>query len=196
MDPGVGTARLCLGIVQVIWPDFPDGVFFVALGSIRDPALVTTAITQVLSVEEAGDRSLTDLLKSYIRDKSLLLVLANFAHVLPVAILVAELLPTCPRLTVLATSRVPLHIRAERQFLVAPLALPDLTDSCDVRTTPGRPVTFRRYLAAAAVCRPLRSFLKSLPTPSVRDTLLGYGISIISFRLERYRVGDRSAPRT
>src|SRR5262245_35121296 len=66
--PRVGKARLDLGISQVIWPDFPDGVFFVALGSIRDPALVATAITQMLNVNEAGDRLLTDLLKSYIRN--------------------------------------------------------------------------------------------------------------------------------
>ena len=60
------------------------------------------------------------------RTTRLLLVLDNVEHLTGAAPVVADLLGACPGLTVLATSRQPLRLRAEREVPVAPLALPNL----------------------------------------------------------------------
>ena len=66
-------------------------------------------------------RSLVDILRHYLRDKCLLLLLDNFEHLLPAALLVGELLATCEQLTVLVTSRAVLHLAAEHEYTVAPI---------------------------------------------------------------------------
>jgi predicted ATPase len=106
--------------------DFVEGVYFVPLASISDAGLVVNTINRVLGVKETGELSPFDLLKSYIQDRHLLLLLDNFEQVLPAAPGIANLLAACPRLKVLVTSRAVLHIRGEYDLSVSPLELPDL----------------------------------------------------------------------
>jgi predicted ATPase/DNA-binding CsgD family transcriptional regulator len=106
--------------------DFVEGVYFVPLASISDAGLVVNTINRVLGVKETGELPPFDLLKSYIQDRHLLLLLDNFEQVLPAAPGLANLLAACPRLKVLVTSRAVLHIRGEYDFSVSPLELPDL----------------------------------------------------------------------
>src|SRR6266699_2698139 len=68
--------------------------------------------------------------------QQLLLLLDNFEQLLPAAPFVAELLSACPDLKILVTSREVLHLRAEHQFPVPPLALPDLKHLPDSETLP------------------------------------------------------------
>ena len=86
---------------------FADGVWFVELAPIRDPALVVPTIARALGVGEDGGEPLAARLASTLRDRRLLLVLDNFEHLVAAAPLVADLLAACPRLTVLVTSRAP-----------------------------------------------------------------------------------------
>jgi predicted ATPase/class 3 adenylate cyclase/DNA-binding CsgD family transcriptional regulator len=123
---GAGKTRMALQVAAELSEAFPDGVFFVNLAPISDPELVIPTITQVLDVKEMGEHSLLDLLKAFLREKPLLLLLDNFEQVVRAVVQVAELLATCPRLRVLVTSRVALHVRAEHEFALPPLALPDL----------------------------------------------------------------------
>ncbi len=124
---GVGKTRLALQVASDLLDDFEAGVCFVQLAPVSDPALVIATIARALEMKEAGDRPLFDLLKEYVRDNSLLLLLDNFEQVLPAAPLLSELLAECPDLKILVTSRAVLHVRGEREFPVPPLALPDLT---------------------------------------------------------------------
>ncbi len=105
--------------------DFPHGVWVVDLTAIEDPALVGTTIAMALRVQVLAGQAVADALKAYLHEKQLLLVLDNFEQLLPAAPLVAELLAAAPLLKVLVMSRVPLHLRGEREFPVAPLRLPD-----------------------------------------------------------------------
>ncbi len=123
---GVGKTRLGLQVATDMLDDFVEGVYFVPLASISDAGLVVNTINRVLGVKETGDLSPFDLLKSYIQDRHLLLLLDNFEQVLPAAPGLANLLAACPRLKVLVTSRAVLHIRGEYDFSVSPLELPDL----------------------------------------------------------------------
>jgi predicted ATPase len=123
---GVGKTRLAIAVAAGVADEFDDGVGFVSLGPIHDPSLVASAIVQALGVPESGNRSPTEALQAFLRDKALLLVLDNFESVATAAPVVAELLAACPRLKALVTSRAVLRVSGEHDFLVPPLPLPDL----------------------------------------------------------------------
>jgi predicted ATPase/DNA-binding SARP family transcriptional activator len=122
---GVGKTRLALQVAADLLDAFGDGVVFVDLAPIRDPALVASTVAQTLGVRETGEQSLVASLKRYVREKQLLLVLDNFEQVLQAAPTVAELLGAAPSLKVLVTSRAVLRLRGEQEFAVPPLARPD-----------------------------------------------------------------------
>jgi predicted ATPase len=141
---GVGKTRLALRVAEELAGDpstgsgqalsnakgqaFPDGLWFVDLAPVRDPALVASAVAGVLGVRETASRTLVAGLRAFLRGKQALLLFDNCEHVLDAAPLVTELLAACPRLAVLATSRAVLRLSGEHAFLVPPLPLPDLTD--------------------------------------------------------------------
>jgi predicted ATPase/DNA-binding CsgD family transcriptional regulator len=130
---GVGKTRLALAAVHRIETDggdrFPDGVTLVDLTSVRDPALALSAIMYALGLQEIGGQPSLQRLAEALRGQQLLLVLDNVEQILPaVAAHFAELLEACPTLALLVTSRVPLQVRAEQTFRIAPLPVPDLSE--------------------------------------------------------------------
>ena len=127
---GVGKTRLALAAARELVDAFADGVAWVELAPIHDrpervPELMATAIARVVGAREVAGQSVTAALAAALRRRTLLLVLDNCEHVLAAAPLVAELLAGCEGLRVLATSRVRLQLRGEREVPVAPLAVPD-----------------------------------------------------------------------
>jgi len=125
--PGIGKTRLGLQVAAEVLDHFDDGVFFIALAPVRDPHLVATIIAQTLGLKETSAQPLVGRLTNYLWDKQLLLLLDNFEQVVDAATIVTDLLAAGPRLKALVTSRVALRVRAERQFPVPPLGLPDPT---------------------------------------------------------------------
>jgi len=121
---GVGKTRLALAVAAELRDAYPDGVTFVDLSALRDPALVAATVARALGLREEGALGARDLLPAYLRDKRVLLVLDNLEQVVEAAPLVGELVAACPSLAVLATSRVALRVRAEQRFDVPPLAVP------------------------------------------------------------------------
>jgi transcriptional regulator with XRE-family HTH domain len=125
---GCGKTRLALEVAAGLLGSggFPDGIFFAGLASLGDPELVLSTVAHTIGVAEVAGRSPLGSLAEYLRSKALLLVLDNMEHLLAAAAGVATLLESCPRLRVLATSRVPLHIYGEREVSVPPLQTPAL----------------------------------------------------------------------
>jgi len=122
---GSGKTRLALQAAAEALDAFPDGVSFVPLASLADPTLIPSAVAQALVVPEQGGRPVVEVLRDYLAGKQFLLILDNCEHLLAaVADLVADLLAASASLTVLATSRAPLRLRAEQEWEVPPLALP------------------------------------------------------------------------
>jgi predicted ATPase/class 3 adenylate cyclase len=121
---GSGKTRLSLHVGADLLDGFPDGVWLVELAALREPALVVPTIAAVLGLKEAGGTPILDTLKEHLRDKKLLLVLDNFEQVVGAALHVGQLLSNSPDLKVLVTSRAPLRINGEKEYPVAPLALP------------------------------------------------------------------------
>lgn len=115
---GTGKTRLGLQVAAEVSDRFADGVFFVNLAPLSDPELVISGAAQALGVKEIGGQSILDLMKAFLREKDLLLLLDNFEQVAGAALQVAELLAVCPKLKILVTSRMALHVRAEQEFAV------------------------------------------------------------------------------
>ncbi|MDP8908053.1 MAG: tetratricopeptide repeat protein, partial [Chloroflexota bacterium] len=104
---------------------------FVDLAPLRDPPLVLAAIAQRLAIDERDQVPLRTRLMAALRRKQLLLVLDNCEHLLPARDDVLAVLDACPQLVVLATSRVAMRVRGEREYRVAPLEVPDATATPD-----------------------------------------------------------------
>ena len=123
---GTGKTRLSLHIGTSLIDEFEDGVFFIPLAPTVDPALLSSSIADALEIPEDTSKSFVESLKQRLREKNLLLILDNFEQVVDAAPFVADLIRTCPRLKVLVTSRIVLHLTGEREYPVQPLSLPDL----------------------------------------------------------------------
>jgi predicted ATPase len=125
---GVGKTRLALQLTADALDAFPDGAFFIDLAAATDPAAVLPLVAGTLGIRESGGLSLEEALTTHLVPKRLILLLDNLEQIRPAAALgrvVAGLLGAAPSLTILATSRSPLRIRAEREWPVEPLAVPD-----------------------------------------------------------------------
>src|SRR5215204_5645368 len=122
---GAGKTRVGLQAAAELLMEFEDGIFFVALAAIADPALVASTIARTLGLTESSTQPPEQLLKGYLHDRQTLLVLDNFEQVLESAPLLDELLSAAPNLKILATSRTPLRLYGEHEFPVPPLSLPD-----------------------------------------------------------------------
>ncbi len=120
---GIGKTRLALEAAGMMHPHLQDGVRVVFLESTRDPALVSAAIAQALGAEDASGSDAPQHLHRALRDAHLLLVLDNFEHVLPAAVEIAHLLKDAPGVRILATSRAPLRLAAERVIPLLPMAI-------------------------------------------------------------------------
>ena len=122
---GVGKTRLALQVATETAPDFADGTCIVELAAVREPDQVLPTIARMLGLSDNGSAPLVDRLAAYLSPQHLLLILDNFEQVVEAAPHIAELLARCPRLTVLVTSRVVLHLSGEHDYSVDPLAVPE-----------------------------------------------------------------------
>ena len=125
---GVGKTSLALRTMTGAARQFADGAVFVDLSPIRDAELFLPGIAQALGIQDSVGRDINEAVVAYLRSRELLLVLDNCEQVLAAAPLVASLITRCPALTILATSRSPLHLYGEHRFPVTPLPLPLSSD--------------------------------------------------------------------
>jgi predicted ATPase len=110
---GSGKTRLALQLAAEAVEEFPDGVFWVPLQALRDPALVEGAIGAAIDAD--------DDLADHIGSKRLLVLLDNFEQIVEAAPTVSSLLSGTPNTKVLVTSREPLQIESEQRYPVEPL---------------------------------------------------------------------------
>jgi DNA-binding winged helix-turn-helix (wHTH) protein len=121
---GVGKTTLAKVAAGYCQTNFPDGILFVDLAAITNHEIVAATIASQLGVKEITGKSIFELLKDFLRERKMLLVLDNFEQVISAAMQIAELLSAADKLKILITSRVSLHLTAEREFIVAPLIVP------------------------------------------------------------------------
>jgi predicted ATPase/transcriptional regulator with XRE-family HTH domain len=120
---GVGKTRLALELARSIATEDTYRVVFVPLAGIRSPAFVASAIAERLGFSDTTPLDLPRRARLACADQPTVLVLDNFEQVLDAAPMIADLLTSVASLRVLATSRAPLRVRGEREYVVDPLAL-------------------------------------------------------------------------
>ena len=125
---GVGKTRIVLELGRRLAPEFLDGIAFVTFVDVADPDDVIPALADALDVKEAEGRTLIDGVVALIGDTTPLLLLDNLEQVVAAAPRVSELVERCPGLRIVTTSRTPLRIAAERDYALAPLAVPPRSD--------------------------------------------------------------------
>lgn len=151
---GCGKTRLALALAADLLPAFPQRLWLVELAAIADPALVPIAVADALGLREAAGSSSLDALAAFLAPQPALLVLDNCEHLIDAcAALVDHLLAICPTLRILTTSRQPLQIAGERQYRVAPLAVPPPDDAASVDEI-GRFPAVQLFVARAQAVAP------------------------------------------
>jgi transcriptional regulator with XRE-family HTH domain len=128
---GVGKTRLALAAAEAVRDAFAQGALAVDLAPLSDPRLVLASIAKALGLPDTGDQPYGQRLVSHLRGSHRLLVLDNVEPVVEAAPELAEILAACPRVTALATSRVPLRVRGEWEVPVAPLVVPEPREVAD-----------------------------------------------------------------
>lgn len=123
---GVGKTRLSLQVANRLSKDFANQVCFISLMETNNPEFVVPTIAKAFGLQELEGQPILNLLKAFLKEKCLLLLLDNFEQVIEAAPVLVDLLHACAGLKILATSRVVLRISGEHTVSVPPLALPDL----------------------------------------------------------------------
>jgi class 3 adenylate cyclase len=121
---GSGKSRLALRTAAEVADRFADGAYFVAVASIEDPAFLPGAIASELNLPEDRARPIADVLRDWLGERELLLLLDNLEQIEGAGRVVDDLLTSAPALHVVATSRSPLQISGEQEFPVPPFSVP------------------------------------------------------------------------
>jgi non-specific serine/threonine protein kinase len=172
---GVGKTFLAQHAAAALEPLLPDGVVFVALGSLESAAEVLPAVARSIGLRESGARTLEAQLIATLADHSTLLVLDNFEHVTVAASAVSALLAACPRVRVLTTSRSSLRIAGEHDVPVPPLALDEAVELLVERAravAPGFELSHENEESVIELCRRLDCLPLAIELAAARAKLL------------------------
>ncbi|MEQ0559776.1 tetratricopeptide repeat protein [Amycolatopsis sp. NEAU-NG30] len=192
---GVGKTRLALDVVETVRPRYPDGAFFTDLAPLRNPRQVVAAIAQAAGLDERGPVPAGDRLAAAFRARRAILLLDNFEHLTEAATDVLDLLGACPELTVLVTSRVPLRVRAERQYRIAPLE-PDPAVRLFTERAAAAGVSLEADETVERICRRLEGLPLAIELAAARTRVLPPAVLLerLAPRLPMLVGGPRDLP--
>jgi predicted ATPase/DNA-binding XRE family transcriptional regulator len=123
---GMGKTRLALQVGQRLLNNYPDGVWFVSLDSLSNPMLVPSTVASIFDIRERPDRSVIEILKNLLREKTTLLILDSCEHLLePCAQLIISLLTYCQNLKIFVTSREIVNMEGEAAYYLPSLSIPE-----------------------------------------------------------------------
>lgn len=196
---GVGKTRLALEVLETVRPRYPDGALFVDLAPLRDPGQVVAAIAHEAGLDERGPVPVAARLATAFRERRTILLLDNFEHLVDAGADVLALLAACPGVTVLVTSRVPLRVRAEREYRIAPLEAGD-PDAPAVRLFTERATAAGVALEAdetvTEICRRLEGLPLAIELAAARTRVLPPAVLLqrLGHRLPILVGGPRDLP--
>src|SRR6266511_5404987 len=172
---GSGKTRLAIAAAAELGERFPGGAVFVELAALADAELVLPTITQTLGIRESGARTPVEALVDALADTApLLVVLDNCEHVLGAAPVLSRVLAAAPSMTVLATSREPLHVAGERAYPVSPLRSDEAVTLFVERAQAARPdfeLTETNEPSVAEICRRLDGLPLAIELAAARIVL-------------------------
>jgi predicted ATPase len=174
---GSGKTRLAIESAAELVPEFRNGVFWVGLAALREPALVVETVAQTLGAKDG--------LAEQIGERELLVLLDNFEQVVEAASELGSLLESCPNLRLLVTSRELLRIRGEVEYPVPPLAQPEAVELFCARSRlePSEEI--------AELCRRLDNLPLAVELAAARTSVLSPAqiLERLSHRLDLLRGG-------
>ncbi len=192
---GLGKTRLSLRVAADVLARFPDGVWFLDLAPIRDPALVVSEAAQVLGIREEPDRPLIQTLSAAVKTRRLLLIFDNCEHVIKAsADLANALLRAGRQVQILASSREALRVPGEHSYPVLPLPVPHQRDGLEALS---RSTAVRLFVERAQLHKP--SFtLNEREAPAVAELVarlegIPLALELAAARLRSLSVGDINA---
>ena len=210
---GLGKTRLAQQAAAEMLDTYRDGVWFVDLAPVGDPALVPSALADVLQVKEVTGQPLLRALCNHLRTRETLLILDNCEHVLDGCARMTEtLLRDAAQVSVMATSREALHLAGECAIPLSPLPLPDpqadaksiaRSDAVQLFTERARQhrprldLEAQRARVVAEICVRLDGIPLALELAAARVAVLTVE-QILRLLTERFRLltsGDRDLPR-
>jgi predicted ATPase len=169
---GVGKTRVLAELGRRLAPGFLDGMTFVPLADVADPAAFVPALAEVLDVKEAEGRTLGEGIVALVGDRRALLLLDNLEQVVDAAAAeVARLIDSCPELRIVTSSRTPLRIAAEREYQLAPLEVGPAV-ALFVARAPSLELTAENRAVVEEVCRRLDGLPLALELAAARLRLL------------------------
>ncbi len=132
---GVGKTRLAIRVIAEVLDLFPDGIWFLDLAPLSDPALIPNTLAGLLGLRKSGELPVTEILLNYFRSRAALVIFDNCEHLIDAcALLINSLLISCEHLAILATSREALRISGEIPYRVPSLELPNIDPEPTINT--------------------------------------------------------------
>jgi transcriptional regulator with XRE-family HTH domain len=180
---GVGKTRLVLQTGHLLADKFEDGIFFICVAAIEEPALVLETLAQTLEIKEAGSPSLLQSLQAYLASKKILLIIDNFEQVKKAAPDLLKLLEAAPGLKLMVSSRVSLQVYDEHIFEVSPLALPSVQEGKSLASVSNEALAFGAVELLLQRARQLKPDLKltaenALPLVQICQRLDGLPLAL------------------
>ncbi|MGC2379348.1 MAG: adenylate/guanylate cyclase domain-containing protein, partial [Mycobacterium sp.] len=199
---GVGKTRLAVQVANQLADEYSDGVWYVDLAPITDPAVVPVTMARALGLPDQPGRSIMDTLLRFVRDRQLLVVLDNCEHLLDAcAEMVIALLGRAPGMTLLATSREPIGVTGEATWRVPSLSVADeavklFADRARLTQT-GFAVTEDNTTVVVEICQRLDGVPLAIELAAARVRALSL-VEILDSLHDRFRLltgGSRTAVR-
>lgn len=210
---GTGKTTLARAAARRLLTEFEHGVFFIEMADVSRPEVVAATIAQPLGIKEEGGSSVLELLKSYLSNRKMLLVIDNFEQVVEAAPQIAEILTAAKDVKVLVTSRELLRLTFEQEYQVPPLDLPQADGSQsfeDLRSNealmlfserakaakPTFTLTPENISDAAAICSRLEGLPLAIELAAARVKILSPGavLTKLENRLNLLTGGSRDLP--
>jgi predicted ATPase/class 3 adenylate cyclase/DNA-binding CsgD family transcriptional regulator len=199
---GVGKTRMAIQVAGQSVNEFADGIWYVDLAPITDPDLVPITTARALGLPDQPGRSTMKTLTRFITERQMLVVLDNCEHLLDAsAALVFALLESCPRLTLLTTSREPIGVAGELSWRVPSLPLADKAVELFVdracRARPDFVVDDENAATVTEICRRLDGVPLAIELAAARVRALSLA-EILDSLHDRFRLltgGARTAVR-
>ncbi len=213
---GVGKTRLMLAMAERISVDRGqdyEEILFIDLSALKEADLVLPTLANALGIAERADQTFSDVVSTALERRRFVLLLDNWERVIDASPELAHLLAGCPHLQVVVTSRQRLSLRGEHEYVVMPLALPDVTmgEVADIARFPAVRlftdraqtarrdfvVTERNAVAVAELCRRLDGLPLALELAAARTKLLSPSALLNQLDHHRQRVlsgGARDLP--
>jgi predicted ATPase/class 3 adenylate cyclase len=210
---GIGKTRLSLQASAESMDGYSDGVWFVGLAPLTDARLVPQALASVLGVKEDARRPVLEAVLNFVKDRRMLIILDNCEHLAQsCSELAVRLLESCPRLSILASSREPLHVAGETTYPLQSLPTPDTGQTMTgatliqfeaarlfidrvIAVQPNFQITQQDAQAVADICHRLEGIPLAIELAAGRARVLSVG-KIAERLSDRFRLltrGDKSA---